>query len=121
MNYGEPKRTGQQNRSLHLFCKQLSDALNLAGLEMKVVLKGDTQIWWTADAVKEYLWRAIQKAKYGKESTTDLARDEEITEIHKDLMRILGEKHGIEYIPFPSREEPTSYLGENQITVKDDE
>src|SRR3990167_3370994 len=55
------QRTPQQNKGLHLFFTQLAEALNLAGLEMKVVLKGDTQIWWTLETVKEYLWRPLQK------------------------------------------------------------
>ena len=44
MKYGqEPvQRTITQNKALHLFYSQLSEALNFAGLEMKVVLKGDT-------------------------------------------------------------------------------
>lgn len=98
------QRTSQQNKALHKFLSLLSDELNKAGLEMKVVLKGDTSIWWTPSAVKEYLWRPLQKAMFQKESTTDLSKGNEITAIHEQLMHILGEKHGLEYIPFPSEE-----------------
>jgi len=95
------QRTGQQNRGMHKFFSMLSETLNLAGLEMKLILKGDTQIWWTPDSVKEYLWRPIQKSMFGKESTTELDKQIEIDKIHEQLMHILGEKHGVEYIPFP--------------------
>ena len=107
MKYGvsaqkKQPRTLTQNNALHLFYNQLSDALNMAGLEMKVVLKGDTQIWWTPDAVKTYLWKPLQKAMFQKESTTELDKHEEITAIHEQLMHILGERNFLEYIPFPN-------------------
>ena len=95
------QRTPQQNKGLHLFFTQLAEALNLAGLEMKVVLKGDTQIWWTLETVKEYLWRPLQKVMFQKESTTELEKQVEIDKIHEQLMHLLGEKHGVEFIPFP--------------------
>lgn len=95
------QRTGQQNKALHKFFSMLSESLNLAGLEMKVVLKANTEIWWTMESVKEYLWRPLQKVMFGKESTTELEKQVEIDKIHEQLMHILGEKHGVKYIPFP--------------------
>ena len=96
------KRTLTQNGALHRFFQLLSDALNMAGLEMKIVLSGETQIWWTADSVKTYLWKKLQFKMFGKEHTADLDKLEEITKIHEQLMHLLGEKHGLEYIPFPN-------------------
>ena len=104
-DYQPKPRTSQQNRALRLFCKQLSDTLNILGLEMKVVLKPDYQILWTPQSVLEHLWRPLQKAKFGTTSTTELEKLGQIDEIHEDLMRILGEKFGsagLDYIPFPS-------------------
>lgn len=98
------KRTTSQNSALHLFCTQLSESLNMAGLEMKVVLKETTEIWWTPTSVKKYLWAPIQKAMYGTDSTTQLDKLGEIDKIHEVLMRNLGEKKELEYIPFPSFE-----------------
>lgn len=126
MKYGqEPKpRTGEQNRAMHLFFQRLSDSLNLAGLEMKVVLKGDTQIWWTPEAVKTYLWKALQKHMYQKESTIELDKHEEITKIHEQLMHILGEKHGLEYIEFPNdpdKEDKKSYLSGEKVNYPTEE
>ena len=106
------QRTGQQNRALHKFFSMLSETLNLAGLEMKLVLKGDTQIWWTVESVKEYLWRPLQKVMFQKESTTELEKQIEIDKIHEQLMHILGEKHGVEYIPFPSEKKPEEKVEE---------
>jgi hypothetical protein len=104
--YQPKQRTNQQNRALHLGCRFLSDQLNTLGLEMKLVLKPDYQIWWTPSAIKEHLIRPLMKAKYGKTSTTELAKLEEIDNIWEDLMRILGERFGevgFEYIPFPDK------------------
>ena len=106
------QRTGQQNKALHKFFSMLSESLNLAGLEMKVILKAETEIWWTMESVKEYLWRPLQKMMYGKESTTELEKQVEIDKIHEQLMHLLGEKHGIEYIPFPSEPEKKEEIKE---------
>lgn len=95
-------RTTQQNRALHKFFRLLSDKLNEQGLEMPHVIK--TSIWWTPESVKQYLWKPLQQKKYGKSSTTELNKIEEIDEIHTQLMQILGERCSVEYIPFPHEE-----------------
>lgn len=98
------QRTSQQNKAMHKFFSLLADEMNEKGLDMRVVLKESVDIWWTPEMIKEYLWRPFQRAKYGKESTTDLEKIDEIDNIHEDLMRNLGEKFGVEYIDFPSFE-----------------
>jgi hypothetical protein len=98
------KRTHQQSKALHLFCAVLADALNNAGLDMRVVLRPEVSIPWSRESVKEQLWRPIQKAMYNKHSTTELNKKEEITQIHAVLMRHLGEKFHVEFINFPSYE-----------------
>ena len=95
-------RTRRQNNALHLFCEQLARALNDSGLDQRKVLKPSYSIDWEMVDVKERLWRPFQIAITGKESTTDLDSQVEITKIHKTLMRELGEKHGVGYIPFPA-------------------
>lgn len=102
--YTPKPRTGQQNRALHLFYRILAETLNDAGLDQRKVLKPSVSIPWTPKAVKENLWRPIQKALLGKESTTELSKLEDIDKVHELLMKHLGEKFGVEYIPFPSEE-----------------
>lgn len=97
------KRTLSQNNALWKFLQLLSDELNTKGLEVRQVLKPTYEIWWTKDMVKELLWKPFQEAKFGSSSTTDLKKNEQITLIHEDLMRNLGEKFGIDYIDFPSK------------------
>jgi hypothetical protein len=94
-------RTPQQNKGLHKFCSLLSDSLNLSGKEMRLILKPTHKIWWTPEAVKKELWKPVMKQKFGYESTTELKKIGDIDLIHEDLMRMLGENHGVEYIPFP--------------------
>lgn len=96
-------RTGKQNSSLHLDFTLIGNALNEAGLEMNKVLTID--IPWSPYSVKEHLWKPVMKIKTGKESTTELDKTNgEINEIHDIIMKKLGEKWGVEYIPFPSEE-----------------
>lgn len=89
---------------MHKLFTMLSETLNDAGLDQRKVLKPSVSIPWTPKAVKENLWRPIQEAMYHKKSTTELGKQEEITQIHAVLMRHLSEKFGVEYIPFPSHE-----------------
>ncbi len=104
------QRTDAQNSAMHVFFKQLAEALNDAGLGMREVMKPTYFMDWTAYSVKEHLWRSIQRKLYGKESTRDLNKVEEISKIHEVLMRELGEKHGVEYIRFPSKCEKCHHL-----------
>lgn len=99
------QRTGQQNRALHKGCELLAEALNDAGLDMRVVLKPEINIPWTKTSVKEYIIRPIMRAMTTKNSTTELEKaDGEIEEIWNTAMRFLSERHHLEYIPFPSNQ-----------------
>jgi hypothetical protein len=96
------ERTTQQNKALHLFFTHLAEELNNAGLDMRKTLKPEVSIPWSSKTVKEYLWRPIQKAQLGKESTKDL-ETVEIDKVFETLTRHLGEKFGLE-LEFPSIE-----------------
>jgi hypothetical protein len=97
-------RTEQQNRALHKYFELVADALNGAGLNIEQVLKNFTmELDWTKDSVKEILWRTAQKRITGKYSTTELSKQEDITQVYEALNRFLA-KLGVESIPFPSHE-----------------
>lgn len=96
------KRTLRQSRAIHLMFTQLAQELNEAGFDMKKTLKPEIEIMWNEYMVKEYLWRPIQKAQLGKESTTELTT-REIDEVFEVLTRHLGTKLGIQ-LDFPSVE-----------------
>lgn len=99
----EKKRTGQQNKALHLMFAHLAENLNSNGFDMKRTLKAHVDIPWTAQTVKDYLWRPIQEAQVMKKSTTELTT-KEIDEVFDTLNRYLGQITGV-YTPFPSIEE----------------
>lgn len=97
-----PQRTKLQNKSLHVLFRQLADELNSAGLDMRRTLKPEVNIDWTPSNVKNYLWRPVQQAQLGKQSTTQLTTVE-IDAVFDTINRHLGEKFGLE-IEFPSIE-----------------
>lgn len=102
-NNPKPRRTGQQNKALHLFFMLLAQELNEAGLSAQLVLKEKMELNWSPEMVKELLWRPAQRAILKKKSTTDLKKQEEIDLIYDHLNRHLSEKFGI-HIDFPSHE-----------------
>lgn len=100
----EERLTRKQQKALHLYLRQVSEALNDAGLTIQEVLKFTFELEWTEEAVKEILWRTAQKKMFGKESTTQLSKQKEIDMIYETMNRFLGEKLHIESISFPSQE-----------------
>ena len=98
----DTKRTLQQNRALHKYFDLLAIALNDAGYDMKKTLKPEVEIPWTQQNVKNHLWRPIQEAMYGVESTADLDTIKP-SEIYKVLDRHLSEKLNVS-VPFPVNE-----------------
>lgn len=88
------RRTLSQNNALHLFCRNLAEALNAAGLDQRAVLKPGVEIPWTQEAVKHSLWAPVQNAMIGKQSTADAGKTE-YSGVYDVLMRHLSEKFGI--------------------------
>lgn len=105
----ENQRTTQQNKSLHKLFEMLADELNNSGYDMRKVLKPEIDIPWTKQNIKEYLWRPVQEAMYGKKSTTELTT-KDLDKVYEVLCRHLGSKLGITMPPFPSLETTPEYL-----------
>ena len=102
----EELRTIRQNSALHVYFRQVAQALNDAGYSIQEVLKNFTmELEWSETSVKEVLWRSAQKRMFAKESTTKLSKQKEIDLIYESMNRFLGEKLHIESIPFPNLEE----------------
>ena len=99
------QRTIQQNKAMHKFFEQLAEVLNDAGFDMKKVMKPEVDIYWTAENIKEFLWKPIQEALFIKQSTTELNTDQ-VSRVHETLMRHLCEKLKIDYVQFPSWRNP---------------
>jgi len=97
------KRSNLQNNALHKYLTILAFELNSSGQDMKKVIKQNVDIPWTLETTKEFLWKPIQKALTGKESTADCSTDE-YNKIYEVLNRHLAEKTGVS-VAFPSREQ----------------
>ena len=95
-------RTLTQNASIHKYCTQLSEKFNAAGLDMQMVLAPGTSIPWNPIKVKEDIWRTVQIAATGKESTTDL-NTSEVSQVYEIINRHLSQTFGV-FVPFPSKE-----------------
>lgn len=96
-------RSLTQNAALHKYCEELAVRLNESGLDMRTVIKPGVDIPWSKNAVKDFLWRPVQKAVTGDKSTTQPSK-KEYQEIYEVLNRHLGQKFGV-HIPWPSRTE----------------
>lgn len=99
-NEQRKKRTLKQNRALHQLFALLADTLNEAGYDMKRTLKADVDIPWTPENIKEYIWRPVQQAQLGINSTTEL-NTKDIDAVFETINRHLGNTIGV-HTPFPS-------------------
>lgn len=97
------KRTPDQNKSIHKYYELLAEELNNAGYDMRVFLEEAPKlnIPWTKESIKE-MWRIVQIAMTGKESTADLDSTE-VDKIYKVLDSRVSEITGV-HIEFPSEE-----------------
>jgi hypothetical protein len=97
----EKQRTIQQNKALHKYNTNLSEALNDAGLDMKKVLKPHVDIPWTPEAIKEHIVKPVTKAMFNKDSTADLTTIE-MQKVYEVVNRHISEKFGVS-VDWPSR------------------
>nr|BAR33282.1 hypothetical protein [uncultured Mediterranean phage uvMED] len=103
------QRSELQNRAIHVFCREIAESLNNAGIERETsikiksnVLKNVVDVPWSMELVKDLIWRPVQLAKYPeKESTVKLERAE-VSDVAEIIIKHLGENFGI-YVPFPDR------------------
>lgn len=97
------KRSGQQNKALHVLFTEIAYELNQKGFEFQYKgLKGkEMKSRYTGNIVKDQVWRPLQMALYEKESTTELTTSD-IEMIFDVLGKWLAENEII--IDFPSAE-----------------
>ena len=96
-------RSDLMNRALHLYYTHLANMLNSAGKDMRHTIHHSVDIPWTPTSVKEYIWRPVQIAMYGKESTTE-ATDNEMCKIYDAIDRTISERTGV-HCPWPNIDE----------------
>ena len=96
-------RTVKQQAAIEVYCRELAEALNDAGYEMKAVLAvKHVDIPWTQERVKDVLWKPIQEAATDKKSTTQLDTME-VDRVYSILDRHISSNFGV-HIEFPSEE-----------------
>lgn len=97
----EKQRTENQNKALHLYLTQVAGELDRQGYTLQDVVKQikKVEITPTMHNIKEVVWREIQKAQLGKESTTHLTKHE-IDPVYDVMNKWLGTYFHI-HIPFP--------------------
>ena len=94
-------RTGKQNDAIHAYCREVASVMAAHGYDMKTVIKDGVPIDPTMELIKEYMWRPIQKAVTGVESTRKI-NPMEVNDIYEVLSRLLVEKYSID-VPFGRR------------------
>ena len=90
-------RTIPQNRSLHLYCTMLADALNESGQDMRKTLRPEIDIPWGMESIKEQLFKPIALAMFGVSSTTELDT-KQISEVYETLNRHTASKLGVSVV-----------------------
>ena len=105
----EKPYTDNQRKADWLYMTQKSEQLNDVGLDMRVILKPTYSIPWTKENFHDHVWIPVQKAMYGSDSMTALTKHQ-VSKIFKVIERELGEKHGLEHVPFPNDEEKGKLL-----------
>lgn len=100
-------RTSQQNNALHLYLSRVAKELANQGYTMRDVIESikKVEIMPTGNALKEIVWRPIQKILFGKTSTTELSKSEEIDKIYDVMNLWLAREFDGLHIPFPTQEE----------------
>lgn len=99
-------RTEQQNKAMHKYFTLASDELNDKGITLTQLLEiiiSKVQLMITPNVIKEQVWKPIQKALSGTESTRAIRKDGDIDKVYDSVNKALSEQLQC-YIPFPSRE-----------------
>lgn len=96
------KRSTQQNRAAHLYCRRLAQALRERGEDMRTVVT--MPIYPTQENVWELLFKPVMRAMYpDKTSTTELSTAE-MAQVAEVMQHAVAERLELN-IPWPSEEE----------------
>lgn len=96
------QRTKLQNRALHKWFQQASEALMNEGLTVEGVFAGEIELMPTPEVLKE-VWRQVMYKQTGKTSTAEMTTDD-VDRVYDVLNLKMGQKAGI-HVPWPSLEE----------------
>ena len=94
------QRSLTQNAALHVYLDQVATALNDAGIEQQHFFDEGFTVSWNDKTIKNEIWRPVQRAVCGEDSTTKPTRAQ-YTEIYEYINRKLS-GHGV-HVPWPSK------------------
>lgn len=94
-------RTSKQNSALHVYLRQVSSALNDAGLSINTFFKEGYEVPFNDTTVKIEIWHKMQQALTQKEHSKDLS-PKEMGEVY-DRVNFALSRHGV-YVPWPSKD-----------------
>ena len=97
------KRTEPQRKSSHLWFQHIADTFNEHGLDKQTVLSKRVGIRWTAEAVKEDLFKVLAKAMYQVDSTTKLTKEQH-TKVAEMLADVIARDYGVT-VDYPAKPE----------------
>jgi hypothetical protein len=93
------KRTDLQNRAIHVYCRNVANAMNDSGESVQTVFTAPVDL--SQENVKEGMFKVIMTALYPDiKSTTDLDT-KQVTEVFENMNRILAERYMIS-VDWPS-------------------
>jgi len=99
----EKGRSSLQNSSLHVYCQLLADMLNDSGQWLVIEINQKrSQVPWSMQSVKDYMWRPIQKAVTQKDSSARLST-KECMSVYETLNLHTAERLGIS-VDWPSKD-----------------
>lgn len=106
--------TRSQQNSIHLYLTHVSQELQNEGHTMQDVVAEikKAEITPTMQALKEVVWKPMQKAMYGKDSTTQLSKLE-VSEVYENCNRFFA-RFGVS-VPFPSLQDGEELDGKVKI------
>ena len=89
----EKQRTTLQNKAMHLWFKKVAIWLTESGLSVEFVVSQlrKSTVPWTQETVKEVIWRNIQRAITGKESTASTSTID-VIDTHKQVEEFFRER-----------------------------
>jgi hypothetical protein len=102
IGFDEKTRTLTQNAAMHKYFELLANELNAGGFTVQKVVTKPLDISWSKHLVKEVLWRQVQEALFGKESTARLIKAE-VSQVYQEVDRCVSSLTGV-HVEFPSRE-----------------
>ena len=95
------KRSPAQNSGIHIFCREQAGSMNDSGFTQRIFwqqAREGFEVDWSETAVKEIIWRPVQKALGFEVSTTKLEKSE-VNSVYENICRGFSDK-GVPVVGF---------------------